>query len=191
MNITPDEARVALHDIQQGTAKARIIYNAWAYYLLLWGAVWTIGFLGTQVQPHFAGLIWGVMIVIGMGGSALLGSLQARRMRVVPGTRSAFMGARLGIFYGVLYAFAILWLIVFPFTLLQVALFWIMVVAFGFIIAGVWLCEYVSIGLGVGMTFMGVLGYFFVPHYFWLWSAVFAGLPLMGVGVYYLLRKSS
>ncbi len=191
MNITPDEARVALNDIQQGTVKARILYNGWAYYLLLWGLVWTIGFLATQVQPQFAGWIWGVMVGIGIVGSGVLGFLQSRRTRVVPGTRSAFINSRLGIFYGVLYAFAILWLIVFPFTAVQIGLFWIMIVAFGSIIAGVWMSERVSIGLGIGMTVMAMLGYSLVPHYFWLWSAVFAGLPLVCVSVYYLLLRKS
>ena len=191
MNITPDEARIALHDIEQGTAKARTIYNGWAYYLLLWGLVWTIGFLATQVQIHLVGWIWGTMVGIGMVGSGVLGFLQSRRTRVVPGTRSAYISSRLGIFYGVLYAFAILWLIVFPFTAVQIGLFWIMIVAFGSIIAGIWMNERVSIGLGIGMTVMAVLGYFLVPHYFWLWSAVFAGLPLVCVSVYYLLLRKS
>ena len=190
MNITPDEARIALNDIQQGTAEARNVYNIWAYQLLVWGSVWTIGFLATQIQPQFVNWIWSMMIGIGVVGSALLGFAQSRRTRAVPGTQAAFISTRLGIFYGVLYAFAILWLIVFPFTSLQVGLFWIMVVSFGSIIAGVWVGERVTIGLGVGLTVMAVVGYFLVPHYFWAWSAVFAGLPLVILGIYYLLRKS-
>jgi hypothetical protein len=39
------------------------------------------------------------------------------------------------------------------------------------------------------MTLMSVLGYYALPRSFWLWAAVFAGLPLMGMGVYYLRRK--
>jgi len=92
-------------------------------------------------------------------------------------------------FYGVLYGFAVLWLIVFPFTSLQTGLFWVTIVMFGSIVAGIWLNQAVSVGLYVGITLVTVLGYFLFPHYFWMWAAVFAGLPLVGMGIYYL-RKS-
>ena len=190
MNITPDEARIALNEIEQGTTKAKPIYNNWAYHLLVWGLVWTIGFSLTQLQPQFINWIWGTVLVLGIVGSAVLGILQGRWTRLVPGSQSAFVNSRIGIFYGVLYSFAVLFLVVFPFTKLEVGLFWIMIVAFGSIIAGVWLKEFVSVWLGVGITVMAVLGYFLLPHYFWMWSAVFAGLPLVVISMYYLLRKS-
>jgi len=189
MNITPDEARTALNDIEYGTAKARNTYNMWSYQMVLWGAIWTIGFLATQVQPQLNNWIWGIMLFVGIAGSTILGITQGRSTRLVPGSRAAFVGSRLGMFYGVLYGFAVLWLIVFPFTSLQTGLFWVTIVMFGSIVAGIWLNQAVSVGLYVGITLVTVLGYFLFPHYFWMWAAVFAGLPLVGMGIYYL-RKS-
>lgn len=189
MNITPQEAQQALDDIRSTTSKAHSFFNNWAHYMLLWGIVWTIGFLATQVQPRFIDLIWSTMIVGGMVGSAIMGSRQGAQMRTTPGSHMAFVSSRLGIFYGVLYAFAILWLIIFPLSSIQIGMLWITVVMFGSIIAGVWLHVQLSIWLGIGVTLASVLGYYLFPSYFWLWSAIFAGLPLIAVSMYYFRKR--
>ena len=41
MNITPEEAQAAHNDIQDASTKARKVANTWAYYMLLWGVIWT------------------------------------------------------------------------------------------------------------------------------------------------------
>ncbi len=94
-----------------------------------------------------------------------------------------------GIFNGVLYGFAILWLIIFTLTPHQIAMLWVTVVMFSTIIAGAWMRIPLSIGLGAGVTVMSVLGYYLLPSYFYLWEAVFAGLPLVAISVYYLWRR--
>lgn len=189
MNITPEEAQATLDNIRQTTTKAHGISHFWAYYMLLWGIVWMAGFLASQWQPQFIGWIWGIVIVVGMVGSAILGITQGGRMRSAPGSRTALIGTQLGIFNGVLYGFAILWLIIFPLTPHQVAMLWVTIVMFSTIIAGAWLRIPLSIGLGVGITAVSVLGYYLLPSYFYLWEAVFAGLPLVAVSVYYLRQR--
>src|SRR5437660_969627 len=189
MDITPEEAQASLNDIRNLTTKARTVHRFLAYYMLLWGIVWTLGFLATQFELQLVNWIWGVMIFAGMIGSAILGATQGGQMRAVPGSQTAFLSSRFGIFNGVLYAFAILWLIVFSLTPLQVAMLWITVTMFSAIIAGVWLRVPASIWLGVGVTIMSLLGYYLLPHYFWFWAAIFAGLPLVGMGIYGLRQK--
>lgn len=189
MNITPEEAQTALNDIQQATKVARSVFNIWAYHMLIWGCGWTIGFIVTQLLPQWINWIWIVMVVCGIIGSTIIGTLQGRRVRLVPGSRAAFVSARLGIFYGVLYCFTLLWLIIFPLSPSQVGMLWITVVMFGYIIAGIWFHQRVSIVLGVGVTLMSVVGYYLLPHYFWLWSAFFAGLPLVVVSIYFLRQR--
>ncbi|MEO6890412.1 MAG: hypothetical protein ABI324_15625, partial [Ktedonobacteraceae bacterium] len=174
---------------QQASTKARSFLNISAYYALLWGAVWTIGFLATQLRPQLINWIWIVMIIIGIAGSAIFGSTQGTRMRAAPGSHEAFIGSRLAMFYGVLYGFAILWLILFPLSYLQIGMFWITVTMFGYIISGIWFQQSLFIAFGIGITLMSVLGYYLLPHYFWLWAAVFAGLPLIGMGLYFLRHK--
>ena len=43
--------------------------------------------------------------------------------------------------------------------------------------------------VGVAVTVLSTLGYWLIPQYFWLWIAVFAGLPLIAVSVYLWRRR--
>lgn len=189
MNISPEEAQEALDNIRETTTKAHSIAHFWAYYTLLWGIIWFVGFLASQWLPQYIGWVWGIVVVIGMVGSALLGMTQGGRMRSAPGSRTALIGAQLGIFNGVLYGFAILWLILFTLTPHQIAMLWVTIVMFSTIIAGAWMRIPLPIVLGVGITALSVLGYYLLPAYFYLWEAIFAGLPLVAVSIYYLRQK--
>ncbi|HEX4207316.1 MAG TPA: hypothetical protein VHZ51_24575 [Ktedonobacteraceae bacterium] len=189
MNINPEEAQAALYDIQHVTTKTQGMLNIWSYYMLLWGLVWAFGFLATQLQPQLVIWILVAMLLVGMLGSMILGIIQGARLRPTPGSQAAFLGSRLGIFHGVLYCFAVLWLIVFHLSALQVGVLWITVTMFGSITAGIWYRNLLSIGSGVGVTIISLLGYYLLPHYFWLWAAVFAGLPLIGISIYYMRQR--
>lgn len=189
MNITPEEAQSALNTIKQAKTQASSWIYIWAYYWLIWGAVWAIGSLLMQFEPQWFPEIWVTAFVIGAAGSAIVGARQGSSMRSTPGSQNAALGVRYGIFNGVLYSFAILWTIILPLTPLQAAMFWITIWTFTTIIAGVWFKIPFCIGFGVGMTLLLVFGYYVFPHYFWLWTAVFVGLPLISVGAYYLLIK--
>jgi len=190
MNVTPEEAQEALAAIQQTTVKTRRGLAYYAYQQILWGLLWLVGFLVSQfVQPAMLNWIWIAIPILGVIGSALMGISQGRRMRVTPDSRLAFISSRVGIFFGSLYGFGIVWFVIFqPLNSLQIALFWITLVMFGYIVAGAWLRISLLIGIGVGVTVMSLLGYYLLPGYFYLWSAVFAGGTLLGSGIYILLR---
>ena len=129
------------------------------------------------------------MPILGVTGSAIVGISQGRRMRITPDSRLAFISSRVGIFFGILYSFGVIWFVVFqPLNTLQIALFWITLVMFGYVVAGAWLRTPLLIGIGVGVTVMSLLGYYLLPGYFYLWSALFAGGTLLGSGIYILLR---
>src|SRR5579885_1985385 len=100
MDITPEEVQASLNDIRAMTTKVRAVHSFWAYYMLLWGVVWTLGFLATQLEPQLVNWIWGAMILAGMVGSAILGMTQGGQMRAAPGSQTAFLGSRFGIFNG-------------------------------------------------------------------------------------------
>lgn len=190
MNVTPEEAQEALAAIQQTTIKTRRGHAYYAYQQILWGLLWFVGFLISQfVQPAMLNWIWIVMPILGVIGSAIVGISQGKRMRITPDSRLAFISSRVGIFFGILYGFGIIWFVVFqPLNTLQIALFWITLVMFGYIVAGAWLRTPLLIGIGVGVTVMSLLGYYLLPGYFYLWSALFAGGTLLGSGIYILLR---
>ena len=189
VNITPKEAQAALNDIQRFTDKTQSIIKLWFFYMIVWGLIWIVTFLATQLRPDLIGWIWWSMIGLGMIISALRGIRQSRQVRLVPGSQVALMSARLGIFYGLLYAFGCLWSFVLGLSSLQIGLLWITITMFGYIVAGVWLQLRLYIILGFAVTLMTISGYYLVPHYFWFWSAIFAGLPLVVVGVYWLRQR--
>lgn len=189
MNITPEEAQSALDAIKQAKTQAHAIINFQAYFWLIWGAVWAIGFLVLQFESQLFVWIMSAMLIIGMTGSGIVGAWRGSSIRSTPGSQEAFLGTRYAFFASLLYVFALLWLIIFSLTPLQIGMLWITAFAFSVIISGIWFKAPGFIGLGIGMTLISVLGYYAFPHYFWLGAAVFAGLPLIGVSVYYLRQK--
>ncbi len=189
MNITPEEAQMALNDIRRLTDKTQYVSKVWAFYMVLWGLIWTVGFLASQMQPNLIDWIWYTMIGIGMIGSAILGVIQSRQARLAPGSQAAFINSRLGISQGLLYIFGFLWLFLFTLSPLQIGLLWITITMLGYILTGVWLRESLYIGFSVGVIIMAIVGYYLVPHYFWLWVTIFAGLPVAGLGLYCLRKR--
>lgn len=188
MDITPEEAQSALNDIQRlGTRARQMGGNIAASYMLVWGVVWTIGFSSSQFFARW--IIWILVgtLIVGITGSAILGSRQGKTTRLAPGSREAFVSAQVGIFQGILYGFAILWLIVFHLTLVQVGMLWITTFTLGSIVSGFWFRQKLPIIGGIIITLVLTTGYYLFPQYFWLWAAVSAGLPLVGLGLYLLL----
>ncbi len=190
MNVTPEEAQEALAAIQQTTVKTRRGLAYYAYQQILWGLLWLVGFLVSQfVQPAMLNWIWIAVPIVGAIGSAIVGISQGRRMRATPDSRLAFISSRVGMFFPILYVFGVMWFVIFqPLNALQIALFWITLVMFSYVVAGAWLRTPLLIGIGVGVTVMSLLGYYLLPGYFYLWSALFAGGTLLGSGIYILLR---
>lgn len=189
MNVTPEEAQEALAAIQQTTVKTRRGLAQYAYQQVVWGLLWFVGFLVSQfVQPAMLNWIWIAVPIVGAIGSGIVGISQGRRMRVTPDSRLAFISSRVGIFFPILYVFGVMWFVIFqPLNALQIALFWITLVMFSYVVAGAWLRTPLLIGIGVGVTVMSLLGYYLLPGYFYLWSALFAGGTLLGSGIYILL----
>jgi len=190
MNVTPEEAQEALAAIQQTTVKTRRGLAQYAYQQIVWGLLWFVGFLVSQfVQPAVLNWVWIAVPIVGAIGSAIVSISQGRRMRVTPDSRLAFISSRVGIFFPILYVFGVMWFVIFqPLNALQIALFWITLVMFSYVVAGAWLRTPLLIGIGVGVTVMSLLGYYLLPGYFYLWSALFAGGTLLGSGIYILLR---
>src|SRR5260370_17880477 len=154
MNVTPEEAQEALAAIQQTTVKTRRGLAYYAYQQILWGVLWFVGCVIRQFgQPARLKWIWIVMPILGVIGSAIVGISQGRRMRITPDSRLAFISSRVGMFFGILYGFGIIWFVVLqPLKALQIALFWITLVMFGYIVAGAGLRVSFPIGIGRGGT---------------------------------------
>lgn len=189
MNLSHDEAQAALNDIHQATAQTNHLLRVWLYCTLVCGIVWTVAFAVAQWQPLAP--IWsaGETILVGVVCSFLFAQRLSPVVRFTPGSRSAFIHSRLPIFFGVLYAFFVLWQFMLDLTTMQVAALWITVVMLATITTGLLVQQRLFIVCGLAITVMTALGYWLVPAYFWLWIAIFAGLPLIGVSLYLLRRR--
>ena len=188
MNITPEEAQAALNDIQDATTKANNVVNTWAYYMLLWGVIWTIGFLATQFQPHWS-------LDMDRDGCYRNGRLchhwYHTRETLAPSSRVTRGFHQLTARHLLRCALLFCHSLADHFsthananrdTLDHSSNVW-------FYHRWLWIHEPLSIIVGVGITFMSVVGYYLLPQYFWVWAAVFAGLPLIGVSIYYLRKQ--
>lgn len=188
MNLSPNEAQAALNDIREATERTRPLLTAWLYCVLVCGVVWTIAFGVSQWLPLTPFWSVGENMLVGVVCAFLFARWRTTVVRYTPGSRSAFLYNRLPIFYGALYAFFLLWQIMFDLPQTQQAMLWITVVMLAAITTGLLLRQPLFIIAGVAITAMSAIGYWALPAYFWLWIAVFAGLPLIGVSLY-LLRK--
>lgn len=189
MHISRDDAQAALDAIEDAGNTPRYLLRSWIVGIFVVGVIWTVSFAASQFLPETP--LWSLSetLLVGIVFSVYWGRRHLIAIRVAPQSRLAFLHARLAIFYVALYLFFILWQITLPLTGMSAALLWITVVMFAAIITGIWLSEPVLIGCGVAVTLLSTLGYWLAPQVFWLWVAVVAGLPLIGVSFYLWRRR--
>ena len=182
--IDPREAASALSDIEQIVRRVRqsTIYNLASLMLILWGALIFAGNIATELWPRQGGYIWIAVNVAGCAGSLAVGAFESRRMRV------RRFDLRMAAAFVLLFAFGILWSIVLGhFTPRQLGAFWPTYFMMVYTIAGLWVGPaFVAIGLGV--TALTLIGYFFSGEAFNLWMAVANGGGLMLGGLW--MRRS-
>jgi drug/metabolite transporter (DMT)-like permease len=189
MEISREEAQEALGAIEDATKTSRALLRSWIVGIFVVGVIWTISFAASQFLPDTPLWSLGETFLVGIAFAIYWGRRRVTAIRVAPQSRLAFLYTRLAVFYGILYLFFLLWQIALLRTAMESALLWITVIMFAAIITGVWLREPVLIGCGVAVTVLSTLGYWLIPQYFWLWVAIFAGLPLIAVSVYLWRRR--
>jgi len=189
MEISRDEAREALGAIEDATKASRVLLKSWIVGMFVVGVIWTLSFAASQFLPDNP--LWSLSetFLVGIAFAIYWGQRRRSVIRVAPQSRLAFLHTQLAVFYGTLYLFFMLWQVALLDTAMQSTLLWITVVMFAAIITGVWLKEPILIVCGVAVTALSTLGYWLLPQYFWLWVAVFAGLPLIAVSVYLWRRR--
>lgn len=182
MSLTPQEAALHLEDAARtGKRSAQAFgYGKASPHLLLWGAIWVLGYGASDVFPYQAGQIWLVLNLFGTAGSVALGArsadkFAARKTWIVVGAVLTLLA-----FLASLYA------IVGPLNPAQYAAIPALMVACGYTCMGLW--------LGVRMLVTGILifaltlgGYFLLHQHFLLWMAFVGGGSLILGGLW--LRK--
>lgn len=106
MTLTPSEAAAALATIEATEARAKQLnsYRKGSPFLLLWGAIWVVGFSITDIRPEYARDAWHVLNTIGALATALMLTRTARRhtrRSGMPGLWRAITMVALGVVFGV------------------------------------------------------------------------------------------
>lgn len=172
-----DDLRVIRQVMEQ--TRRSIAVGGGGYFMIIWGVVWLVGFLGTQFLEGTAeGWLWLSVDALGALASVAVGYRLGTRMRVRPGWR-------LGLFWLALIVYAGLWAwILLPPDGMRLALFIVTAAMFGYVVMGIWLSSQLIAWVGVGVTALALAGYFLLPAYFAAWMALLGGGTLIGSGLY-------
>jgi hypothetical protein len=198
MDITRTDAKGALDDISAVAERARrrsLLKGADAAYFL-WGVIWIIGFVVQQwysaaiafgpVAVPAASFIWSPLVILGI----IVTFVIMKRRSIARETGNWRVGALWGLAFGYFYAhFILLWPVIdrqalngeVGIRLLTASI--VIVPMFVYVIMGLWGYGNYMIWLGLGVTVATVVGALAVPHYFYLWMAVFGGGALLATGV--------
>lgn len=184
MDISPSEAKEALAAIQLITQKTRrTISSSGAYlFLIVWGVIWLLGFLGSQFLPQItAGYAWMVMDILGGVISAIIGIRIGRAVRF---THPITNGKHIAYFWLLLFVYC--WLsilITSPADGKQIAMLIIIFVMIGWMAMGLLLSVSSAIP-GLIISALAIIGYFLLPDIFYIWMAILGGGGMIGLGLY-------
>ena len=182
--IDSQQASEALAEIDEMTRRVRQsrIYNVASLMLIMWGALVFAGYLGSFWLPRYAAYFWIAVNMAGVAGSFALSAVG------YPKTGIRTFDFRMLIALLVFFAFGFLCTVVLgQFTPRQMGAFWPIYFMMLYIIAGLWFgLAFVAIGLGISA--LALVGYFFVGDWFELWMAFVDGGGLMLGGLW--MRRS-
>jgi len=184
MNISSTDAEEALAAIQTMVQKTRrAISKSGAYaFLIVWGAVWLLGFLSSHfLANETAGQIWIGLDILGGVLSAVIGTRMNRRVR---SPSAASSGKRIAWFWLLLFLYCIAVIgVAWPADGKQMAMFIILFVMVGWMAMSL-LLSFASIWCGLAITALALIGYFFLPGIFYLWMAILGGGGMIALGLY-------
>ncbi len=170
----------AIRQIMERTRRAGDAHGGW--FMILWGAIWFVGFLGSQfLQGQISGWVWLGLDVVGMAGSVALGARMSHRgaahsplWRPVAYWLVAVIG----------FDFLLIWLLGLT-TVREGSLVLLLTIALTYFQFGIFSTWKVS-AVGAGIGALTVLSVVIVPDYFFLAMAVLGGGLLAGSGFWFV-----
>ena len=183
-SIDPQEAASALSDIDSIARRVRhsTMYRLSSLLTILWGALVFAGNIASFLAPRSAGLIWLGVYAVGIAGSFAISAAGYSRNRV------RTVDIRTLLAYLLLIAFGMFCCWLGHFTApRQIGTFWAIYFMLVYTIGGLWL-GYAFVAIGVSITALTLVGYFFVGDWFEPWMAVVNGGGLVLGGLW--MRRS-
>jgi hypothetical protein len=182
--IDSKQAADALSDIDDIVRRVRQsqIYDTASQLMMLWGALVFAGNLVTYLTPRYADYAWLLVYVGGVAGSAAVSVVN----RAKSGVRS--FDLRIFAAYLMFFAFGFFCVNVLGhFTPRQLGTFWPIYFMLMYCMAGLWF-GYAFIAIGVAVTALTLIGYYFIGAAFPLWMAFVNGGGLILGGLW--MRRS-
>ena len=182
MTISPDEANATLADIDDVVARVKQsrIYQTTSVMLFLWGGTIVVGNLVSIIARHWSGWTW---FAINLCGA--IATLVLLRRNTGPGAQLPlrFLGG-----FVLFFVFGWIWSEeIGTFGPRELNVFWPTLFLFGYTLAGLWFGLAFS-ALGLGLTALILVGYFWSGEWFTLWLAFFNGGGLILCGA--LMRRA-
>jgi hypothetical protein len=156
---------------------------------MTWGLVWIAGFGFSYRSSHGAGLVWTVLVSLGIACSLGLGIAELRRP-VVRSAQGRKLGLQILLFWTAIIAYAEVlgWLLPLPTVGARLVVI-VAIVMLGYVVLGIWLRSPILSLIGLGVTLATLAGWHGLPpRDFMLWMAVFGGGGLFVPGLYVQLR---
>jgi hypothetical protein len=183
-SIDAKEAASALSDIASIAHRVRqsTTYHIASLMLILWGVLVFAGNIASFLRPRHGAYIWISVNAAGFLGSCAIGAYESRRTKLLsfdPRSVAAFV---------LFFAFGILWSVgIGHFAPRQHGVFWPTYFMMIYSIVGLWVGA-ALVAIGLGITALTLIGYFFVGDWFELWMAVVNGGGLILGGLW--MRRS-
>lgn len=184
MSIDRQQAASALSDIDSIVRRVRQsrIYNLASLMLIMWGALVFAGNVASFIWPRYAGYVWIAVNATGIAGSFAISAFGYPRTGVRTFDVRMLAAFLLFIAFGIFCSFGLA-----HFTPRQLGAFWPIYFMLVYTIAGLW-AGYAFVAIGLGITALTLIGYFFVGSWFEPWMAVVNGGGLMLGGLW--MRRS-
>jgi hypothetical protein len=182
--IDSKQASQALADIDDIVQRVRQsqLYELASLGAMWWGALVFVGNVITWLWPRYAGYAWIAVDVLGVGGLAVISTVRPSRARV----RASDI--RVLVTFLLFFAFGFLCTdILGHFGPRQFGAFWPIYFMLFYTMAGLWF-GYAFIAIGLGITVLTLIGYFYIAEAFPLWMAFVNGGGLILGGLW--MRRS-
>jgi len=181
--IDAKQAAEALSDIDSIAHRVRRsrTYRISSLVAILWGVVSGVGYLLSYLSPHTARYSWIALFVAGIAGWIAISAFQRKQS----GVRS--LDLRMLTAFALFVAFGLFTCLLGHFGPRQLSTFWPIYFMLAYTIAGLW-TGVAFIVIGLSITALTLIGYFFVGASFDLWMALIDGGGLI-LGGFWMRRE--
>ena len=174
------EALTEIDEIVRRVRQSRI-YNLASLMMVMWGVLVFAGYVATWLWPRSGGIVWVAIYGMGIAGSFVI----SKYVHAREGVRT--FDLRMLAAFALFVAFGIFCSWLGHFTPRQLGTFWPIYFMLGYTIAGLWV-GYAFVAIGLGITALTLIGYFFAGNWFDLWMAFVDGGGLVLGGLW--MRRS-